>query len=65
LHETSDTEVKGHESDAVDAPEPCDRRFGASSEVLGKRVTIDGQPRTIIGVMPGDFYVPDRKGCCR
>jgi putative ABC transport system permease protein len=30
-------------------------RFGGSSEVLGKQVRIDGQPHTIVGVLPDDF----------
>lgn len=41
------------------------RRFGADPNVLGRRLTIDGDPYQVIGVMPptfthrrGDVYVP-------
>jgi len=36
------------------------RRFGADSQVLGRSVTLNGQPFTIVGVMPADFYFPSR-----
>jgi putative ABC transport system permease protein len=36
-------------------------RFGGATDVLGRRVTIDGRPRTVIGVMPREFYFPDRE----
>jgi predicted permease len=31
------------------------KRFGGTSEVLGKRVRVDGEPATVIGVMPDEF----------
>jgi putative ABC transport system permease protein len=34
-------------------------RFGGSSDVLGKRVRFNGEPATIIGVMPKDFEFLD------
>jgi putative ABC transport system permease protein len=33
-------------------------RFGGASDVLGQSLLIDGQPRTIIGVMPAAFTLP-------
>jgi putative ABC transport system permease protein len=33
------------------------RRFGGSAAILGKTVTLEGQVRTIIGVMPPGFWV--------
>lgn len=33
------------------------RRFGGDASIVGRRVTIDGQPRTIVGVLPRDFRV--------
>ncbi len=33
------------------------RVFGASPEILGEQITVSGQPREIIGVMPEGFYV--------
>jgi putative ABC transport system permease protein len=33
-------------------------RFGADRNVLGRSITIDGEPHTIVGVLPRDFQVP-------
>src|SRR5262245_20143547 len=35
-------------------------RFGGAADVLGKRMTVGGKPRTIVGVMPAGFEFPDR-----
>jgi predicted permease len=35
------------------------RRYGGSHDVLGKVVEISGQPRTIVGVVPASFSIPD------
>lgn len=32
--------------------------FGGAEDVIGRRVTIGGQPYTVIGVMPRGFYFP-------
>jgi putative ABC transport system permease protein len=34
------------------------QRFGASDQILGKRITLDGQPIEVIGVMPKGFAYP-------
>lgn len=34
------------------------RRFGGRPEVLGATITLDGTPRTIVGVIPRDFALP-------
>ncbi len=34
------------------------RRYGASPEVLGRQILIDGEPRTVVGVMPQFFQYP-------
>lgn len=34
-------------------------RFGADAAIVGRRLTLDGRPRTIVGVMPADFTFPD------
>ena len=36
-------------------------RFGAAPDALGKRITVGGKPRTIVGVMPLGFAFPDRE----
>ena len=37
------------------------RRFGADPNVLGRKVSLDDAPFTIIGVMPPSFLFPSRK----
>jgi putative ABC transport system permease protein len=37
------------------------RRFNEDPSVIGRSVTLDGQPYTVIGVMGGDFPFPDSK----
>ncbi len=32
------------------------RQFGGNENILGQKVTLDGVPYTVIGVMPQDFY---------
>jgi putative ABC transport system permease protein len=34
------------------------RRFGASPEVLGRQVALDGESFTVVGVLPADFASP-------
>jgi predicted permease len=41
---------------------PLSRRlFGGSGEVIGKMLEIDGQPYEVIGVMPPEFFFPDKE----
>ena len=35
------------------------RELGGTSAILGQRITLDGVPRTIVGVMPRGFWYPD------
>src|ERR1044071_3958147 len=35
------------------------RRFGADPSALGRAVTLDGEPYTVVGVMPAAFQFPD------
>jgi putative ABC transport system permease protein len=35
-------------------------QYGADNTVLGKTVELDGTPYTVIGVMPRDFFYPNR-----
>ncbi len=34
------------------------RRFGSEPDVVGREITLDGRPRTVIGVMPPAFEFP-------
>lgn len=36
-------------------------RFGADPEVVGSEVTVDGQPHTVVGLMPPRFGFPDNQ----
>lgn len=36
-------------------------RFGADATVIGRRFPLDGEPRTVIGVLPEAFQFPDRE----
>jgi len=54
--------------DAAGAPNPIvlgfdlwQRRFGSHHDIVGQIVRLDGQPYTVIGVMPQDFAFPDRE----
>ncbi|GJG88987.1 hypothetical protein tb265_41680 [Gemmatimonadetes bacterium T265] len=33
-------------------------RFGADPRVIGRQVTIDGEPHEVVGVMPAEFHFP-------
>ena len=35
------------------------RRFGGDNSVVGRTLTVDSKPRTVIGVMPRDFRFLD------
>ncbi len=37
------------------------RRFGASPAVVGRQVTLEGEPFTVVGVMPPSFVLPTRE----
>jgi putative ABC transport system permease protein len=35
------------------------RRFGADRGIVGRKITLDGQPYTVVGMMGADFRFPD------
>jgi putative ABC transport system permease protein len=35
------------------------QRFGGDPAILGRSIAVDGQPYIIVGVLPGDFQVPE------
>jgi putative ABC transport system permease protein len=51
-------ETKGKNRVVVISHGLWQRRFGASPEVLGQKITISGNPHTIVGVMPAGFKTP-------
>ena len=38
------------------------QEMGGSPSILGTRLTLDGIPRTVVGVMPRGFWFPDPVG---
>jgi len=40
------------------------RRFGGDAAVLGRTITLDSEPYTIIGVLPAEFATPSRVDFC-
>lgn len=55
--------------DAIDGAEPVavlshglwNDRYGADASVIGRRLTLDGDAHTIVGIAPAGFYFPDRE----
>lgn len=48
----------GHERVVVLSHALWERRFGADPGMVGRSVTLDGEPYTVVGVMPSDFRFP-------
>src|SRR5581483_1440230 len=55
----------GPDDDRLDAPvaavmsdEFWRRQFGADPSILNRKITIDGQPTTIVGILPPGFRIP-------
>jgi putative ABC transport system permease protein len=36
------------------------RRYGANPNIVGRSINLDGEPATIVGIMPADFDFPNR-----
>jgi putative ABC transport system permease protein len=53
---TPDEEVPGEHRVAIISHGLWQRRFGGDPEVLGAVFLLDGEPYTIVGVMPTDFW---------
>jgi predicted permease len=51
----------GHDTVAVLSHDFWARRFGSSREVIGKSLTLNGHPFTVVGVMPPGFAYPSRE----
>jgi putative ABC transport system permease protein len=50
-------ETPGRDRVAVISYDLC-RRFGAPVDVLGRTIAVNGEPLTLVGVMPADFGFP-------
>lgn len=48
----------GHDREVVLSADLWTRRFGADPAVIGRKITLDGNPYEIIGVLPADFHFP-------
>jgi putative ABC transport system permease protein len=56
----SGEDISGHDHVVVLSYRLWQRRLGGDPEVLGKAITLNGEPYTVIGVMSRDFYYPVR-----
>jgi predicted permease len=57
---TTDDDVVGGRDVVVLSHALWTRRFGASRDIIGRQLTIDGVQREVIGVMPAGFQYPLR-----
>jgi len=51
-------DVPGHESVAIISHALWQRRYAGDRGAVGRQVTINGKPYTIVGVMPDAFHFP-------
>ena len=54
----ADEDVPGRDQVAVLSHGLWARRFGADRAIVGRAISLNGQPFTVIGVMPPDFLFP-------
>ncbi|HEU0176543.1 MAG TPA: ABC transporter permease, partial [Blastocatellia bacterium] len=55
---TADEDTPGKDHVALIGDGLWKRRFGADPQIVGRSVQLNGEPFTIIGVMPPNFYFP-------
>jgi putative ABC transport system permease protein len=53
---TPEEEFEGRDQVAIISHGLWQRRFGADPDVLGSNILLDGEPHTVVGVMPPDFW---------
>lgn len=58
---TAAEDLRGVEPTLVLSNELWHRGFGADPQIVGKRASLDGVPRTVIGVMPAGFEIGESK----
>ncbi|MCP3137914.1 ABC transporter permease [Pyxidicoccus xibeiensis] len=57
----SEEHQAGHDAVVVVSHEAWTRRFGADPSLVGRTLTLDGEPHTVVGVMPPSFTFPSEK----
>jgi predicted permease len=57
---TDDEQIPGNQYVVLLSHSLWTRRFAADSGIVGKRITIDSRPYTVVGVMPPNFNFPER-----
>lgn len=55
---TAEEELPGHDV-ALLGFELWQRRFGGAGDVIGSSVLLDGRARTVVGIMPPEFRMPE------
>jgi putative ABC transport system permease protein len=53
---TEEEEIEGRDQVALISHGLWQRRFGADPDIQGSNILLDGEPHTIVGVMPADFW---------
>jgi putative ABC transport system permease protein len=55
---SADETTSGHDNVVMLSYGLWQRAFGGQADILGSKITLDGRPYTVTGVMPGDFQFP-------
>jgi predicted permease len=53
-----DEDPEGHDQVAVIADSLWKRRFGADPSIVGRKITLNGKPHVVVGVLPPGFQFP-------
>ncbi len=56
-----DEDQEGKEQVVVLSHALWQRRFGSDTNIVGRKITLDGKPFTVVGVMPKRFFFPTRE----
>jgi len=59
---TNDEDQPGHDHVAVLSNRLWQSRFGGDAGIVGKTLDLNGNPYTVIGVMPASFTFPNQEG---
>ncbi len=57
---TAENDAPGHDHVLVISHGLWQRRFGSDASLVGRTVSLNGEPATIVGIMPPNFYFPTR-----